>query len=156
MGYTAFGVGLALCNLLAPQYTSKVCIALSPVPFICLLVQALTCMELGYRHLGPGGVLLSACRLPYVCVLWSLHFSIPLVCLLSGSLSVFYSMLHRDVLSWICLSGVCLCLLLAIPVPILQILDPRWGMTVAMFLLVYFAFWRGWAVGELESRLNCF
>ena len=121
-GYTAFGLGLALCNLLAPQHTSKVCTALSPIPFICLLVQAFMCMELGH-YMGPGGLLLSAYLLPSACVLWSLHFSIPLVCLLS--LSVFYCMRQRDVLSWICVVGVCLSLLLAIPVPIMQILEPR-------------------------------
>ena len=141
IGYTVFGMGLALCNLLAPQHTSKVCTALSPIPFICLLVQALTCMELGHRHLGPGGVLLSAFLLPSACVLWSLHFSIPVVGLLS--LSVFYCMRHRNLLSWVCFSGVCLCLLLAIPVPIMQILEPRWGMTVAMFFACILCFLAG-------------
>jgi hypothetical protein len=146
LGYTAFGMGLALCNLLVPQHTSKVCTALSPIPFICLLLQALTCVELGHRHLGPAGLLLSACLLPSACVLWSLHVSIPdpLVCLLS--LSVFYCMRHRNLLSWVCFSGVCLCLLLAIPlipVPIMQILEPRWGMPVAMFFACILCFLAG-------------
>jgi hypothetical protein len=141
LGYTAFGMGLALCNLLAPQHTSKVCTALSPIPLICLLVQALTCMELGHRHLGPGGLLLSALLLPSACVFWILQVSIPVVGLLS--LSVFYCMRHRNLLSWVCFSGVCLCLLLAIPVPIIQILEPRWGMTVAMFFACILCFLAG-------------
>jgi hypothetical protein len=68
VGYSIFGLGLALCNLLIPQHTGKVCTATSPVPFLCLLLQALACKK---RWMG-GGLLLAALSLPSACVFWSL------------------------------------------------------------------------------------
>lgn len=157
VGYAVFGLSLALCNLLAPQHTSKVCTGVSPIPFLCLLLQALTCMDYDKSDkikiwaLGPGGLILSASALPSACILWSLYMAIPLVFVLS--LSVFYCMRHRDVLACVCLSGVCLSLLLALPAPI-QILEPRWGMTVGMFFACILCFLAGLGSGGVGFQIK--
>ena len=163
VGYSISGLGLALCNLLAPQHASKVCSAVSPIPLLCLLLQALTCMDLGHAcsnkeqkgglwMLGPGGLVLSACALPSACIFWTLQLAIPLVFVLS--LAAFKCMHHRDVLAWVCISGACLGLVLALPVPVLQILEPRWGMTVAVFFSCILCFLAGLGSGGVGFQIK--
>ena len=154
LGYSIFGLGLALCNLLSPQHAGRVCSVLSPIPLLCLILQALTCVDLGHipGHnkqgglwiLGPIGLVLSACTLPSACVCWTLHLAVPLVLVLA--VSVFHCNLHRDVLAWVCFAGVCLALLLALPGPV-TVLEPRWGMTVAMFFAGVLCFLAGLGSG---------
>ena len=143
VGYATFGLSLGLCNLLTPQHTSKVCTGMSPIPLLCLLLQALVCMDSDKREIwfiGPGCLIISASILPAACIIWSLYLAVPLMLMLS--LSVFYCMRHRAVLPCVCLAGVCLSLLLALPAPI-QILEPRWGMTVGIFFLCILCFLAG-------------
>ena len=40
MGYLIFWLALALCNLLHPRVTHAICIALSPLPMLCILAHA--------------------------------------------------------------------------------------------------------------------
>lgn len=131
VGYSLFGLGLALCNLLIPQHTGKVCTGTSPIPLLCLLLQALACKK--GRWVG-GGLLLAALSLPSACAFWSLYLAIPLV--LASSFLVLCSM-QRGVFAWVCVSGVCLGLLLPL------ILEPKWGMTVAGFFLCALCFQSG-------------
>lgn len=148
-GYAFFGLGLGLCNLLTPQHASRVCTASSPVPLLCLLFQSLACLEHRQRYelvLGSAGLILSACALPSACVFWSLHLSIPLVLVLVAS--VFCCMRRRDIVAWICLCGACLALLFALPVP-MQLLDPKWGMTVSIFFACALCFLAGLGMGRV-------
>ena len=154
VGYSLFGLGLALCNLLAPQHASKVCTAASPVPILCLLLQALTSRQDTTQTVWiQCGLVLSACALPSACVFWSLHLAIPLVLVLS--FSVFQCLRHRDVLACTCLTGVCLALLLALPMPIL-ILESKWGMTVAMFFACVLCFLAGLGNGGVGFQIKLF
>ena len=165
-GYAVFGLGLALCNLLAPQHTSKVCTAVSPLPFLCLLLQALSFIDLKREQcdsqenqsrpgrlwpLGPGCLILSACALPSACIFWSLSTAIPLVLVLS--ISVFYCMRRRGVLACASLSSVCLSLIVALPAPI-QILEPMWGMTVGLFFVCVLCFLAGLGSGGLVFHIR--
>jgi hypothetical protein len=152
VGYAFFGVDLALCNLLAVQQAGMVCATLSPVPVICLLLQSITAMNLtamnltamnptaiNRRHamglLGSFGLALSAASLPAMCVYW-VYWSHWVYCftpfLLVLSASTFSCVRRRDAMHWICLSGVWLTLLFTLPLPV-QVLEPRWGLTVAVF-----------------------
>ena len=158
VGYSIFGLSLALGNLLAPQHTSKVCVAVSPIPFLCLLLQALACMERdrrdikhGLRTLGPSGLMLSASALPSACVLWSVYLAIPLV--LALSLSVFVCMRHRDTPASVCLAGVFLSLLMALPAPA-EILGSLWGMTVAIFFVCSLCFLAGIGSGGMAFKIK--
>lgn len=151
-GYSFFGLGLALCNLLAPNHTGKVCTAMSPVPALCLLLQSLSAMESNRQVvLGSLGLLLAACALPSACVFWSLHLAIPLMLVLS--VSAFCCVRHRDVVAWICLFGACLALLLALPMP-MQLLEPKWGMTVSIFFVCVLCFLAGLGVGRVSFLIK--
>lgn len=141
VGYTFFGVSLALCNLITPQQAGRVCTAISPVPVICLLLQSLTCNPRRPAGLmASTGLALSAGFLPAVCAYWSHSIAIPFVLVLSAS--TFSCVRRRDALHWICMSGVWLSLLLALPLPV-QVLEPRWGMTVSIFFLCVLCFLAG-------------
>lgn len=153
-GYALFSLGLGLCNLLAPQHTSRVCTASSPLPLLCLLLQSAACLDKRYDQvLGSIGLILSACALPSACFFWSLYLSIPLVLVLAAS--VLCCMRHRDVSAWICVCGVCLALLFALPVPI-QLLDPKWGMTVSIFFACALCFLAGLGVGRVGILIKAF
>ena len=157
VGYAVFGLSLGLCNLLTPQHTNKVCTGMSPIPFLCLLLQAfmrIESIDSDKREIlliGPGCLIISASILPAACIIWSLYLAIPLVLVLS--LSVFYCMRHRAVLPCVCLAGVCLSLLLALPAPI-QILEPRWGMTVGMFFLCILCFLAGLGAPRVDIQIK--
>jgi hypothetical protein len=154
VGYAIFGLSLGLSNLLTPQHTSKVCTGMSPIPLFCLLLQALVCMDIDKREIrfiGPGCLIISASIIPAACIIWSLYLAVPLMLMLS--LSVFYCMLYRAVLPCVCLAGVCLSLLLALPVPI-QILEPRWGMTVGIFFLCILCFLAGLGVPRVGIQIK--
>jgi hypothetical protein len=97
------------------------------------------------------GLVPSAFTLPSACVFWTLHLAIPLVFVLT--FSVFQCIRHRDVLSWVCLAGVCLALLLALPVPV-TILEPRWGMTVATFFAGVLCFLAGLGGGRVGFQIK--
>lgn len=151
-GYSFFGLGLALCNLLAPLYASRVCTAMSPIPALCLLLQSLSTMECNRRMaLGALGLLLAACALPSACVFWSLPLAIPLILVLA--VSAFCCLRHRDAIAWVCLCGACLASLLALPVP-MQLLEPRWGMTVLIFFACVLCFLAGLGVGRVSFLIK--
>lgn len=153
-GYALFSLGLGLCNLLAPQHTSRVCTASSPIPLLCLLLQSVVCLDRRYdRVLGSIGLVLSACAIPSACLFWSLYLSIPLVMVLVAS--VLCCMRQRDLYSWVCVCGACLALLFALPVPI-QLLDPKWGMTVSVFFACALCFLAGMGVGRVGFMIKIF
>jgi hypothetical protein len=142
-GFTLFAMCLALCNLLAPQYAGRVCTTASPIPVLCLLLLSL------HRQVGAPGVVISALLLPSVCVWWNLYLSIPFVLLLS--VSAFACIRQRDILAWVCLFGACLALLLALPV---QLLEPKWGLTVAIFFSCVLCFLSGLGVGRVGLTIK--
>jgi hypothetical protein len=80
MGYLGFWLALALCNLLHPRLTHAVCIALSPLPMLCILAHAV-----GIHPVWIGwGLTLCAWLPPSVCALWSVPYSAGyLVCLVA-------------------------------------------------------------------------
>lgn len=158
LGYSVFGLALALCNLLTSASTSRVCTVMSPIPMACLLLQTLFCMDYGirqgcYASLEVGCLIISALLLPTACVFWSLYISIPLTLLLS--LSIFSCVRQRNILVWACMTGVCLSLIVALPTPILQLLDPKWGMTVALFFLGVSCFLAGMSQSGIEFKIKC-
>ena len=147
-GYSLFGLSLALCNILAQHHASRVCTAMSPVPSLCLLLQSLSVVKCS-RHaaLGSVGLLLAACVLPSACVFWSLYLAIPLI--LVSAFSAFCCVRNMDAVAWICLCGACLASLLALPAP-MQLLEPRWGATVAIFCACVLCFIAGLGVGRVS------
>jgi hypothetical protein len=54
LGYSIFGLCLGLCNLLSPQHAGRVCTALSPIPLLCLILQAFTCMDNTHQITGQS------------------------------------------------------------------------------------------------------
>lgn len=178
VGYAFFGVDLALCNLLAVQQAGMVCATLSPVPVICLLLQSITAMNLttmnptamnltamnptaiNRRHamglLGSFGLALSAASLPAMCVYW-VYWSHWVYCftpfLLVLSASTFSCVRRRDAMHWICLSGVWLTLLFTLPLPV-QVLEPRWGLTVAVFFACCLCCLAGLGSGRLSFLIK--
>ena len=157
VGHSVFGLALALCNLISSAYTSRVCTAMSPIPMACLLLQALFCMDHGMRQrnvffLEVWSLMISALILPAACVLWNLYISIPLILLLS--LSVVSCLRQRGVLVWVCVSGVCLSLVVATPTPAVNFIEPKWGMTVALFFLGVLCFMAGISYGSMEIKIR--
>ena len=158
LGYSVFGLGLALCNLLTSASTSRVCVVMSPIPMACLLLQTLFCMDYGirqgnYARLEIWCLIISALLLPTACVLWNLYISIPLTLFLS--LSIFSCVRQRNILVWVCISGVCLSLIVALPTPTIQLFEPKWGMTVALFFLGILCFLAGMSQGGIEFKIKC-
>lgn len=155
VGYSLFGLGLGLGNLITPRHTGLVCVALSPLPVLCLLLQSLVSLECpeSDRHsdhrplrlLGSLGLALSACLLPSACALWTPHLAIPLG--LGLSWSAVACMRHRDALAWTCLCGACLASVLALPVS--QFLEPWWGLTVSLFFACVLCFRAGLGAGRV-------
>jgi hypothetical protein len=157
LGYSLFGLALALCNLLSTVSASMVCTVMSPIPMACLLLHALFSMESGVRHVGSYNLevwclLISALLIPTACVSWSLYVSMPLTLILS--LSIVCSMRQRNVLVWVCMSGVCLSLVVAVPTSAMNILEPRWGMTVALFFMGLLCFLAGMGYGAMEFKIK--
>ena len=129
-GYVAFGMGMALTNLLSLSYGSQVCSALAPLPMACLLAQAVSAVGLDRRPLCAGGLVLSAWCLPLVCARWTLAWFAPLAIVLAGAQA--------------CLGGWAgllagLGALGSLGLELLgpyQGVDARWGATLACFCLV--------------------
>jgi hypothetical protein len=159
LGYSVFGLSLALCNLFSSAQTSRVCTILSPIPMACLLLQALFCVDYGMRqrnttYLEVWCLVVSALIIPTVCVSWSLYMSVPLTLFLS--LSAVSCVRQRGVLVWVCLSGVFLSLVVVAPTPILHFIEPKWGMTVALFFLGVLCFLAGMNSGGVEMKIKYF
>ena len=157
LGYSLFGLVMALCNLFSSSSASRVCTAMSPIPMLCLLFQALFCMDPSNRQVSSTcleacGLVLSALILPSACVFWNLYISMPLVLFLS--LVIVSCIRQKTVLVWVCISGVCLSLAVAAPSPAMQILEPRWGMTVAFFSLGILCFQAGMNYGGIEFKIK--
>jgi hypothetical protein len=157
VGYSLFGLALALCNLLSTASASLVCTVMSPIPMACLLLQALFCADSGLRQGSTSGLevwclVVSALLLPTACASWNLYVSMPLTLILS--LSIVSCVRQKNVLIWVCMSGVCLSLVVAIPYTVMHILEPRWGMTVALFFLGVLCFLAGVSCGGMEFKIK--
>lgn len=160
-GYTFFGLSLALCNLISSAYTSRVCVAMSPIPVACLILQALFCMDQTPNHcsyrrsiLSPKAccLVVSALLVPTICISWNIYFSVALI--LFVSISVVYCQKQRGILVWICLLGLCLSLIVATPTHFAKFLDARWGMTVSLFFLGILSFLACVGIGGLELKIR--
>ena len=124
LGYFLFWLALVLCNLLRPALTHAVCIALSPLPMLCILAHAV-----GIQPVWIGwGLMICGWMTPSVCALWSVQYS---VCYLV-SLIVFAVAGCRRVIPALCLGLVTLCSILALNQQWTG-LEPKIWMTVAAF-----------------------
>jgi len=78
--YFAFGVALALCNMVEPALTRTVGMALSPLPVFCILAHAF-----GVRRVWIScGLVLCALLAPSVCALWAVPYSALYFCCLAS------------------------------------------------------------------------
>ncbi len=125
VGYFAFCLALALCNLLRPMLSHAVCIALSPIPMLCILAHAV-----GLQPAWVGwGLLLCGWLTPSVCALWSAPYSVLyLVTLVSLAVAG-----CRRVVPALCLLLVAACSPLALN-PQWTGLEPKLWITVEVFL----------------------
>jgi hypothetical protein len=105
-GYFIFCLALALCNLIQPTMSHAVCIALSPLPMICILAHSV-----GIQPVWIGwGLVLCGWLLPSVCALWSVGYGVGyLVCM-----AVFAVAGCRRPIPFVCLLVVIVCSLLAL------------------------------------------
>jgi len=121
VGYLVFWLALAVCNLLQPTLTNAICIALSPLPMLCILAHAV-----GIHAVWIGwGLCLCAWLAPSVCALWSAPYSAGyLVCLVSLAAAG-----CRRPAPALCLAMVVACALFS--------LNPRWtGLEPRIWLTV--------------------
>lgn len=124
LGYFAFALALALCNLLRPVLTRAVCIALSPLPMLCILAHAVGIQPVWIAW----GLVLCGWLAPSVCALWSVFYSVCyLVCLVSFAVAG-----GLRVLPALCLVVVVICAPLALN-PSWTGMEPKLWMTVAVF-----------------------
>lgn len=128
LGYSLFGVSLALSNLLTLPHTPLVCSLACPVPMLCLWAQAFA-VGLSRRSVA---VILACCAfpVPLVCSLWSLFWGAPFIVFLAGVQAI--ACRH-----W----GGALCLVLTLASLSLAFsripgLEPKWGVTLSVFFLV--------------------
>jgi hypothetical protein len=124
LGYFVFSLALALCNLLRPALTQAVCIALSPLPLLCILAHAIGIQPVWIAW----ALVLCGWLTPSVCALWSVvHSACFLVCLtafaVAGCMRIAPSL---------CLLVVIACTPLAL-YPQWTGLEPKLWMTVAVF-----------------------
>jgi hypothetical protein len=126
LAYSVFGLSLALCNLLALQQSSgrACCGALSPLPVLCLLLQATTAPNTP----TASALLLCMILLPGVCTLWSLPLLAAFIVLLALSMLAYCR--KRGVLAYVCSSGAVLSLGQTVLAQ-----DPQWGVCVSVFFL---------------------
>lgn len=131
LGYVLFGVIMALSNLLTLPRAGWVCSAVCPLPMLCLWAQGFVVAGLERRR-PLLGIALAVCAwpLPLMCSQWSLVWAAPLMLALAG-LQALVSR-HLGGLACLLLTGGSLCLAL---VPVSG-LDPKWGVTLAVFFLV--------------------
>lgn len=106
VGYFIFSLALALCNLIHPLMSHAVCIALSPLPMLCILAHAV-----GIQPVWIGwGFILCGWLLPSVCALWSVRYGVGyLLCL-----ALFAVAGSRRPVPVTCLVVVLICSLLAL------------------------------------------
>lgn len=123
-GYFAFALALALCNLLRPALTHAVCIALSPLPMLCILAHAVGIQPVWIAW----GLVLCGWMAPSVCALWSVIYSVCyLMCLVSFAVAGCMRPLPA-----LCLVAVAICAPLALN-PAWTGLEPKLWMTIAVF-----------------------
>jgi hypothetical protein len=126
LAYAIFGLSLALCNLLGLQQSSgRVCCGvLSPLPVLCLLLQAATAPNTP----TASALLLCMLLLPGVCALWSLPVAAALIVMLALSMLAYCR--QRGVLAYVCSIGAMLSLSQTVLAQ-----DPQWGVCVSVFFL---------------------
>ena len=129
LGYVVFGVSMALANLLTlPQ--GLACSLACPLPMLCLWAQAFVVAGLDRRRpLLALALALCAWPLPIACSRWSVAW--PLVLSLAGLQAL--ACRHWGGAVCFVLTGASLCLALSPPI---QGLEPKWGVTLALFFLV--------------------
>ena len=124
VGYFAFALALALCNLLRPALTHAVCIALSPLPMLCILAHAVGIQPIWIAW----GLVLCGWLAPSVCALWSVTYS---MCYLVSLVSFAVAGCMRPIPA-LCLVAVLICAPLALNQQWTG-LEPKLWMTVAVF-----------------------
>ena len=127
LGYALFGVALALCNLLTLSSSRLVCSALCPIPMACLVLQALSFDS----RLAVSAVLCTL-LIPLECAVWNQYAVIPYCVVLA--LTVTLATPKKGVVVWASFTGLVLTLGLALPIQALG-LDPKWGVTLALFFM---------------------
>jgi hypothetical protein len=124
VGYLAFSLALALCNLLRPTLAQTVCVALSPLPMLCILAHAIGVQPTWIAC----GLVLCGWLAPCVCALWTVSFSVGyLVCLVSLVVAGSFKPLPA-----LCLVAVIVCAPLALN-PSWTGLEPKVWTTVSFF-----------------------
>jgi hypothetical protein len=121
VGYLVFCLALAMCNLLQPVLAHAICIALSPLPMLCILAHAV-----GVQPVWIGwGLTICGWLAPSICALWSVWSG---VCYLA-CVSVLAFGGCRRVIPGLCMLVVVFCSCMALN-PHLAGLEPKIWITV--------------------------
>lgn len=143
-GYAFFALALGLTNMLDPGAGGPVCVALSPLPMVCLVIHAL-----GVQSWVAGGLLLCAWLVPSVCFAWRLAFALGFFVLLG----VLMAAGTRRMLVSTCLVALLLSMLLATQTRWTG-LDSRWGVTLGGFFLALQCVTASFGGGKVVYRIR--
>jgi hypothetical protein len=161
VGHAIFALSLALCNLTSVANVSQVCAVMSPLPMVCLFFQAVFCMDQNqssgahgrnYSRLTAWCLVFSVLVIPTVCVSWNVHLSTAFcVCL---SVSTVLCQRQRGPLVWVCITGLFVSLVVTNPAAAVNLIEPRWGMTLAAFFLGVLCFLACMSQSTMELKIR--
>jgi hypothetical protein len=133
VAYVVFSLSMALYNLFTLQASGRtaamICTGLSPVPVLCLLLQAATANSV------PVGMTLLVCALllPSVCAIWILPISVFYIIVLALCMLAYSR--QRGVVAYVSCIGAVLSL-----AQTAVYVDPQWGVSVSLFFLTLLCF----------------
>jgi len=124
LGYSAFCLAIALCNLFWPAFSHAVCTGLSPLLMLCILAHSMGIQQVWISW----GMLICGWLTPSVCALWNVEYSVIFLISL-----VFFAVAGcRRLIPSLCLVVVVLCSPLALN-PQWTGLEPKLWLTVEVF-----------------------
>ena len=125
LAYAIFGVSLALCNLLEVQSSGRTCCAaLSPLPVLCLALQAATAPS----RADAVALLVCALCLPCTCLLGNLPLTAAFIICMALALLVYTR--RKGLLAYVCCVGAVLSL-----GQTAVAMEPMWGISISLFFL---------------------
>lgn len=128
LAYVVFSLSMALYNLFTlhayGRTAAMICTGLSPVPVLCLILQAATANSV------PVGMALLICALilPSVCAIWILPISVVYIIALAFCMLAYSR--QRGVVAYVSCTGTVLSLAQTAVAS-----DPQWGVSVSLFFL---------------------